>query len=158
MIFTICSIELLEITKPIVCAFAEWGAPVPFQIFEFIVYSLKWCGQSFLSVMEVLRCWLISIPSHTWNPVFRFISCFQRYRASPDITTRDPGVKSTGTLTEPESVPSTLTRVKCITHEDWREIMAMASSNFIRSTWARIPWVGYKEEILLVKNWKRHYD
>lgn len=102
--------------------------------------------QSFLRVIEVLLSWFTSCPSHIWNPGFRLISCFQRYRASPNNRTRDPGIKKTGifimgssgcSLPQSETSP---TCVKCITQEDSKETMAIPSSKRMRSTCAQIPF------------------
>lgn len=61
------------------------------KIFCWIKTYSTW--QSFLRVMEILLVWVSSSPSHFWIPGVRLISCFQWYRASPDMKIRDPGVR-----------------------------------------------------------------
>lgn len=93
-----------------------------------------------LRVTEVLLFCSISFPSHVWNPGFRLISCFHRYRASPHINTSDPGVRSTGIFVEVSTRRvSASTKLKCITEGDSKETIAMPSSKRIRSTCAPIP-------------------
>lgn len=137
-ISTCCQEKKLEKQKKLVHALAE-NVLLP-------CYS-AW--QSFLRVTEVLLSWFTSCPSHIWNPGFRLISCFHRYRASPDNRTRDPGIKKTGiflmgssgcSLPQSETSP---TCVKCITQEDSKEMMAIPSSKRMRSTCAQIPWLVY---------------
>lgn len=106
-----------------------------FQILRF--YSSVW--HSFLRVTEVLLFCSISFPSHVWNPGFRLISCFHWYRASPHINTSDPGVRSTGIFGSTRRASSASTKLKCITHGDSKETIAMPSSKRIRSTCAPIP-------------------
>lgn len=97
---------------------------------------------SLLRVREVLLfCW-ISLPCQIWYPGLRFIWCFHRYRASPHIRIKDPGVRSTGIFAGLSFFMSSSasTEVKCIMHDDSREIIAIPSSKRIRSTCARIPY------------------
>lgn len=102
-------------------------------------------GQSRLRVTDILLFWLISCPSHVWKPGLRFISCFHIYRASPHINTTEPGVRSTGIfasfLTFSRWLISASAGLKCMTHDDSKEIIAIPSSKRIRSTCAQIPYI-----------------